>query len=268
MQPRYYSISSSTRLYPNELHITVSVVTYTTPAGIIRNGICSTFLKKTIPLQLEDDIKIKSSVTHNVSRVRIFISPNKHFRLPGQERLSSTLSLEAMFYGVCSIPLQVTLLMFAVGSGIAPFRSFWQELIVLQRLNKRCKLNRILFMGCRTATDFLFAQELRSLCDEAQKDQRIFTKVIPVFSRTRTGPKRYVQHAMLDQDELIHSILMDKMSFIYMCGSTRSCQGIEASLAAILQSFSTGSDLITIEDAKQTITKMKENGKIRQDIFG
>ena len=43
LQPRLYSISSSPKVYPGEVHVTVSTVRYNCE-GQPRKGVCSTFL--------------------------------------------------------------------------------------------------------------------------------------------------------------------------------------------------------------------------------
>jgi sulfite reductase alpha subunit-like flavoprotein len=227
------------------------VVVYATVRGVIRKGLCSSFLQQTTHT---------TSTSNRSSTVRLFIVNNAYFRLPKQENLRRESLAEKDLLAALDHPL----LMFAVGSGIAPFRSFWQELQQLRELNKTIDetIPRVLFFGCRTPTDFLFAQELQSLRDE----HRIFTSIIPVYSRANTAAKQYVQDAVFDHPQLIHSILTNEQSFIYMCGSTRACQGIESALASVLQMSSNGT--INAEESKQKIDTLKQNGKIKQDMFG
>ena len=156
--------------------------------------------------------------------------------------------------------------MFAVGSGIAPFRSFWQELHMLSQLQRHADVERVLFMGCRTPSDFLYAAELNEMTTRRDGDGRLLTAVIPVYSRLKINGKRYIQDAMLDYETLICSMLMQEHAFVYMCGSTRSCQGIEAALATILQSST--SENLTQRQAIDSITTLKERGRIKQDMFG
>ncbi len=59
LQPRLYSISSSPKAHPGQVHLTVGVVRYP------RNGVCSTFLAE------------RAGET-----VPVFVQPNKNFRLP------------------------------------------------------------------------------------------------------------------------------------------------------------------------------------------
>lgn len=90
LQPRLYSISSSPRHSPDQVHLTVSVVRYGTKQAP-RGGVCSTFLA---------DRAANSDVP-------IFLQKSAHFRPPRQPDTS--------------------LIMVGPGTGIAPFRAFMQE---------------------------------------------------------------------------------------------------------------------------------------------
>lgn len=91
LQPRYYSISSSPKANPGELHLTVGVVNYKN-SGREKQGTCSTFL---------------SEVAVENEHVPIFIEPNPEFRLPKYD--------------------QVPIIMVGAGTGIAPYRAFVQH---------------------------------------------------------------------------------------------------------------------------------------------
>jgi len=90
LQPRLYSISSSPNANPGEVHITASVVRYST-AGRRRKGVCSTFLAERT----------------NSGKAPLFIQPSHGFKLPTDG----------------STPI----LMVGPGTGVAPFRAFLQE---------------------------------------------------------------------------------------------------------------------------------------------
>jgi sulfite reductase (NADPH) flavoprotein alpha-component len=89
---RLYSISSSLRAHPGQVHLTVATVTYES-RGRVRKGVCSTFLADRID---------KSTP------LPVFISPGKGFRLPDPAE-------------------EVPVIMCGPGTGIAPFRAFLQE---------------------------------------------------------------------------------------------------------------------------------------------
>lgn len=156
--------------------------------------------------------------------------------------------------------------MLAIGSGIAPFRSFWQELQVLERRQGSVQVERVLFMGCRTQNDFMYANELREITSTNNRNDKLLTAVIPVYSRENAGAKRYIQDAILEHDQMVYSMLTEGDALIYMCGSTRSCQGLEAALGSVIQSCA--SESLTQMEAMDVIKQLKESGRLWQDMFG
>ena len=94
LQPRLYSIASSPKAFPEDIHLTVAVVRYELH-GRNRQGVCSTYLADRV----------------NGGTMPVFIHSAKHFRQPEDN----------------SVPL----IMVGPGTGIAPFRAFLQEREVL-----------------------------------------------------------------------------------------------------------------------------------------
>ena len=90
LQPRLYSIASSQKANPTEVHLTVAAVRYETH-GRKREGVCSTFL----------------SDRADNAPVPVFVHTAKHFRVPEDP------SIHAIMVGP--------------GTGIAPFMAFLQE---------------------------------------------------------------------------------------------------------------------------------------------
>jgi sulfite reductase (NADPH) flavoprotein alpha-component len=90
LQPRLYSISSSPKENPREVHLTVSPVRYNFQ-GVPRRGVCSTYLADRSP---SDEIAI-------------YLRPSSNFRPPTDP--------------------QTPMIMIGPGTGIAPFRGFLQE---------------------------------------------------------------------------------------------------------------------------------------------
>jgi sulfite reductase (NADPH) flavoprotein alpha-component len=89
LQPRLYSIASSLKAFPNQVHLTVDVVRYESH-GRVRKGVCSSFLA-----ERADAVPIP-----------VYPSSSK-FRLPEDN----------------NIPI----IMVGPGTGIAPFRAYLQE---------------------------------------------------------------------------------------------------------------------------------------------
>ncbi|MCW1926009.1 flavodoxin domain-containing protein [Luteolibacter arcticus] len=90
LQPRLYSIASSPKAHPGEVHLCVGIVRYDT-FGRKRGGICSTFL----------------SDRANGVQPGVFVHSNKAFRLPENG--------------------DTPVIMVGPGTGIAPFRAFLEE---------------------------------------------------------------------------------------------------------------------------------------------
>jgi sulfite reductase (NADPH) flavoprotein alpha-component len=90
LQPRLYSISSSPKESPGEVHLTVSPVRYNFQ-GVPRRGVCSTYLAGRSP----------------GDRVAVYVRPSSNFRPPTDPR--------------------TPMIMIGPGTGIAPFRGFLQE---------------------------------------------------------------------------------------------------------------------------------------------
>ncbi|MEO0588255.1 MAG: hypothetical protein AAF078_11505, partial [Planctomycetota bacterium] len=90
LQPRLYSIASSPRAHPGEVHLTVGAVRYSTHDRP-RKGVASTFLA--------DRVGIGSGAG-------VYVQQSSHFHMPTPE---------------------TPLIMIGPGTGIAPFRAFLEE---------------------------------------------------------------------------------------------------------------------------------------------
>lgn len=122
LQPRLYSIASSPRAHPGEVHLTVGVVRYARN-GRDRQGVASTFLAE----RLTAGAKLKA-----------FVQPAHGFRLPANGDLP--------------------VIMIGPGTGIAPFRAFLEE----RRATKSKGKNWLFFGDQREATDFLYRAEIEA----------------------------------------------------------------------------------------------------------
>lgn len=121
LQPRLYSISSSLRAHPGEVHLTVGVVRYSRHDRV-RKGVTSTFLAERLP---------------SGSEVRVFVHPSHRFQIPDSG--------------------DTPMIMVGPGTGIAPFRAFLEERQALGAGGK----NWLFFGDQSQETDFLYREELR-----------------------------------------------------------------------------------------------------------
>ncbi len=120
MQPRLYSISSSPKAHPGEVHLTVGVVRFDV-AGKTRKGACSTFLADRVNADMP---------------VPVFVHASPSFKTP--------------------LDPQAPIIMVGPGTGIAPFRAFLEE----RRMVGATGRNWLFFGDQRASSDFLYREEL------------------------------------------------------------------------------------------------------------
>jgi sulfite reductase (NADPH) flavoprotein alpha-component len=123
LQPRLYSISSSPKAHPGEVHLTVAVVRYEL-SGRVRKGVCSTFFAD----RVGPDTKIP-----------VFVHKSPSFKLPTDG----------------SKPI----IMVGPGTGVAPFRAFLEE----RRAVAATGRNWLFFGDQKAACDFLYREELEAM---------------------------------------------------------------------------------------------------------
>lgn len=190
MQPRLYSISSSLKAHPEEVHLTVGVVRYK-QGERLRKGVASTFMAERLaPRQ----------------RARIFIQPSHGFRLPANG--------------------DTPIIMVGPGTGIAPFRAFLQEREATHAKGK----NWLFFGDQRRDFDFLYRRELTGFLergllerldtafsrDQAQKiyvQHRMLENAAGIWSYLKEGGHFYVcgdaRKMALDVDCALQKIVAD-----------------------------------------------------------
>lgn len=120
---RLYSIASSPKTYPTQVHLCVGTVRYTT-AGRVRGGVCSTYMADRLPTG---------------AKAKVFVHSNKNFRLPEDT----------------STPI----IMVGPGAGIAPFRAFWQERTITNATGGAW----LIFGNPYSKSDFCYEDEIMAL---------------------------------------------------------------------------------------------------------
>jgi sulfite reductase (NADPH) flavoprotein alpha-component len=119
LMPRLYSIASSSKPFPTEVHLTVAIVRYETNHRS-RVGVASTFLADRVEL--------------NQGAVPVFVS-DSHFGVPDDKAKD--------------------IIMVGPGTGIAPFRAFLQERIATAATGR----NWVFFGDQHRSTDYLYEEE-------------------------------------------------------------------------------------------------------------
>ncbi|KAG0598147.1 hypothetical protein M758_12G050000 [Ceratodon purpureus] len=185
LQQRSFSISSSPLAHPNEAHLTVAVVEWTTPFKRKRRGLCSSWLASLDPKQGKGKVFLPVWFTK----------------------------------GAISLPSpSVPLILVGPGTGCAPFRSFIQERIAL--LNKGEAVAPVLFFfGCRyKSKDLLYGADW-SAWSQGQNvlSVEVGGDFFVAFSRDQLE-KIYVQHKITEQGKKVLQ-MMQSGAAIYVAGS-------------------------------------------------
>jgi sulfite reductase (NADPH) flavoprotein alpha-component len=123
LQPRLYSISSSPKAHPGEVHLTLAVLRYELN-GRVRKGVCSTFFADRVGPD---------------TKVPVFVHRSPSFKLPTDG----------------SKPI----IMVGPGTGVAPFRAFLEE----RRAVAATGRNWLFFGNQKAACDFLYREELEAM---------------------------------------------------------------------------------------------------------
>jgi sulfite reductase (NADPH) flavoprotein alpha-component len=123
LNPRLYSIASSPKAHPGEVHLCVGIVRYQSH-GRNRKGVCSTLLAD----------RIEGETT-----VSAFVQTSHGFRLPASG--------------------DTPVIMVGPGTGIAPFRAFLEE----RQATAARGRNWLFFGDQKRATDFLYRDELETM---------------------------------------------------------------------------------------------------------
>lgn len=164
MQCRYYSISSSPKVYPDSIHVTAVLIEYETPTKRTNRGVATSWLKTKLP--------------DNGEKVPIFVRRSQ-FKLPAKHQLPIIMIGPGTGHRArCCRIVSLILSRCVPGTGYAPFRGFIQERQYLKEQGKPVG-DTILYFGCRKkAEDFLYQDEL-----EAYIANGTITKAYFAFSR-------------------------------------------------------------------------------------
>uniref|UniRef100_A0ACD5W444 Uncharacterized protein n=1 Tax=Avena sativa TaxID=4498 RepID=A0ACD5W444_AVESA len=182
LKKRAFSISSSPLAHPNQIHLTVSVVSWLTPFKRTRHGLCSTWLAG--------------------------LSPNEENLIPCWIHKGSLPPPHP------SVPL----VLIGPGTGCAPFRAFVEERAAQSVREPTAPV--LFFFGCRNEDiDFLYKDFwLNHAHDKGVLSPKEGGGFFVAFSRDQPQ-KVYVQHKIKEQGARVWSLLCSGAS-IYVAGSS------------------------------------------------
>lgn len=254
LQPRFYSISSSSVVSPRKISLTVLVLS--TPLqgnkAVSIPGLTSTYLlslsglptKSILPKYTKDlpsnQFKDKDeNEKRNEINALLRRSP---FKLP---RTSTT-----------------PLVLIAAGTGLAPFRAFLSERRQLLKIGREVG-PILLFFGCRSPhEDFIYSDEIAEM-------EGVFGELLTVvtaFSRFGdTSERKYVQDRVGDMEEEVREMMIERKGNLYICGRAAMAREVEKKVKGFLAKGQGGQ---SEEEAEEWIRGLKRRSKWLEDVWG
>ncbi|KAJ9132539.1 NADPH--cytochrome P450 reductase [Pleurostoma richardsiae] len=247
LQPRYYSISSSSLVQPKKISITAVVETQHLPgrADPFR-GVATNYLLALKQKQNGDPNPDVYGQTYELTGPR-----NKYdgIHVPVHVRHSN--------FKLPSDPSK-PIIMIGPGTGVAPFRGFIQER-AKQAESGEAVGKTILFFGCRKPNeDYIYADEW----EQYKKAMGDNFEMITAFSRA--GPKKvYVQHLLKQKGKEINDLLAQK-AYFYVCGDAANmAREVNSVLAQILSEHRD----ISEAKAEDIVKNMRAANQYQEDVW-
>ncbi|KAK8090750.1 NADPH--cytochrome P450 reductase [Apiospora phragmitis] len=247
LQPRYYSISSSSLVQPKKISITAVVESQLIPGRADPfQGVATNYLLALKQKQNGEPDPKPFGLTYEICGPR-----NKYdgIHVPVHVRHSN--------FKLPSDPSK-PIIMIGPGTGVAPFRGFVQER-AKQAEDGENVGKTILFFGCRKRSeDFMYESEW----EERKKVLGDAFEMPTAFSRE--GPKKvYVQHLLKERSKEINELL-EKKAYVYVCGDAANmAREVNTVLAQII------SEQRGIPEAKaeEIVKNMRASNQYQEDVW-
>ncbi|GME27215.1 NADPh-cytochrome p450 reductase [Neofusicoccum parvum] len=247
IQPRYYSISSSSLVQKDKISIT-AVVESVEKAGAphIVKGVTTNYL-----------LALKQK-QHGVAE-------------PDPHGLNYALTGPRNKYDGIHVPVHVRhsnfklpsdpskpIIMVGPGTGVAPFRGFVQERAAQAAAGENVG-KTLLFFGCRRSDeDFLYQEEW----EQYKKDLGDKFEMHTAFSRE--GPSKvYVQHKIQENAELVDQLLQQK-AYFYVCGDAANMARAVNELLGQIISKQRG---LPESKGEEIVKSMRASNQYQEDVW-
>ncbi|KAJ5990147.1 hypothetical protein N7499_010674 [Penicillium canescens] len=247
LQPRYYSISSSSLVQKDKISITAVVESVRLPgASHLVKGVTTNYLLALKQKQNGDPSPDPHGLTYSITGPR-----NKYdgIHVPVHVRHSN--------FKLPSDPSK-PIIMVGPGTGVAPFRGFIQERAALAAKGEKVGTT-LLFFGCRKSDeDFLYKDEFKTYQDQMGDS----LKIITAFSR-EGAQKVYVQHRLKENAQLVSDLLKQKANF-YICGDAANmAREVNLALGHIIAEQRG----LPAEKGEEMVKHMRSSGSYQEDVW-
>nr|UWK20406.1 cytochrome P450 reductase [Trichoderma psychrophilum] len=247
LQPRYYSISSSSLVQPKKISVT-AIVESTMVVGRKDPflGVATNYLLALKQKQNGDANPSPFGLTYELHGPR-----NKYdgIHVPVHVRHSN--------FKLPSDPAK-PIIMIGPGTGVAPFRGFMQERA--QQARNGIDVGRtILFFGCRKSTeDFMYESEFEEY-KNALGDK---FELVTAFSR-ESSKKVYVQHRLKERSAEISDLLSQK-AFFYVCGDAAN---MAREVNTVLTQIIAEGRNVPESKAEEIVKNMRAANQYQEDVW-
>lgn len=214
---RLYSIASSYEANPDEVHLTVGTVNYFAH-GRERAGVCSS--------QVATRVEVGE-------KLPVYIHQNANFQFPDDP--------------------ETRVIMIGPGTGVAPFRSYLEELEETE-----AEQQTWLFFGEQHfSCDFLYQVDWQKWLKSG-----VLSRMDVAFSRD-TDQKVYVQHKMLEKSKDFYEWLKAGAA-VYVCGDEKHmAKDVQQTILTILRQEGD----MTAEEAESYLQQMRQEKRYQRDVY-
>ncbi|CAN9126417.1 unnamed protein product [Alternaria alternata] len=247
IQPRYYSISSSSLVQKDKISITAIVESIEKPgAPYALKGVTTNYLLALKQKQHGDPNPDPHGLNYSITGPR-----NKYdgIHVPVHVRHSN--------FKLPSDPSK-PIIMVGPGTGVAPFRGFIQERAAQAKAGQNVG-KTILFFGCRKQSeDFMYADEWK----QYQADLGDKFEMYTAFSRD--GPKKvYVQNKLEEAGEEVNKLLEQK-AYFYVCGdAAHMAREVNTLLGKIISKYRNVSEI----KGEEIVKAMRASNQYQEDVW-
>ncbi|RYP16436.1 hypothetical protein DL765_005113 [Monosporascus sp. GIB2] len=247
LQPRYYSISSSSLVQPKKISITAVVENQLIPGRQDPfKGVATNYLLALKQKQNGDPDPEPFGLTYEIMGPR-----NKYdgIHVPVHVRHSN--------FKLPSDPSKPVILV-GPGTGVAPMRGFVQERAKLAKSGQNVG-RTLLFFGCRKRNeDFLYEAEWE------QYKQALGDKFELITAFSREGPSKvYVQHRLKERAKEVNELL-EQRAYFYVCGDAANMAREVNTVLAQVIAEQRG---IPESKAEEIVKNMRAANQYQEDVW-
>jgi sulfite reductase alpha subunit-like flavoprotein len=249
LKPRYFSIASSQRAHPNVAQLDVAIVRWTTPLKRIRKGMCSKWLAS-----LESGDRVPVWLEKGALRLPPSLAKMSILKGGGEQQTT-----------IATLP---PMIMIGPGTGVAPFRSFLQDIdSQLQTVSPSyipAPPPCLLFFGCRNKTkDYYHEEEWEAMSQPVRVLSTSPGGVVAAFSRDQEG-KDYVQHKIKGCAAGRVWEMLERGAWVYVAGSAEKMpQDVFSALVEVLEK----EGCMSGEDARKYLKQKEMKGQYQVECW-